>query len=620
MKLRPIAAALAIIALLGSAPQALLQAQGAPVLTFCVPSPGKLSELNPYFYIASPPLTHGMILKLVYETLAEERADGSLEPLLATQWQSSQDGRVITIRLRPNVLWHDGQPFTSSDVAFVISTIKRYPQGDVYSIGRYIEAVETPDQLTVVIKLSQPFSRFLYYILTGYRIFPEHIFKGQDMSSFPARDPAYAVGTGPYRLVEASFDAQIFRFRAFDKYWGGAPHIASIIVQVVDESAPLPVMLRTGQCSVAAITNPALAAPIAMEPWIRVATAKGWPYQGSYYTPAGLLVLNTLLYPLNTTAFRQALAYAINKERIVQLALQSFGEPASSGQLPMSSPWRPRDLEEIVFNTTKAREILRSLGFVAGGDGVFRYPNGSPVSLKIIHTGGLASNIVPLIVQDWRRAGIDASEEVMTRLAYVNNLAYGYYQAAMLLTNRPLDVDFVLTVFMDRNTSPTPIGEPTQYWGWTRYVNPEFNLLIERARQATSDQEAYRYYAEAQRIAARDQWVIPLYYSKALWAFNIRDFSGWDPLYSGEGFPSHAVLTSLRPSPQTATTTTATEATTVVITTAGQQVVTSVREVTVTQTQQVQAAAQELSWLVIAVALAVAAFLAILTLYVRRRG
>jgi peptide/nickel transport system substrate-binding protein len=608
-----------IIASLLIMPHAALQRLSS--MTFCIPSPGKLAEFNPYFYIASPPLTHGMVMKFVYETLAEERADGSIEPLLATQWSASQDGRAITIKLRPNVVWHDGRPFTSRDVAFVISTIMKYPQGDVYNIRGYIESVETPDQLTVVIKLSQPFSRFLYYLLTGYRIFPEHVFSGQDMSNFPARDPSYIVGTGPYRLVEANFDTQIFRLRAFDKYWGGAPQIGEIVIQIVDESAPIPVMLKTGQCSIAAITNPALVSPLTTEPSLRVATAKGWPYQGSYYTPAGLLVLNTALYPFNSTAFRQALAYAIDKNRIVQLALQGFGEVASSGQLPMSSKWRPPDLPEISFNTTKAREILRSLGFVEGSDGLFRYPNGSLLSIKIIHTGGLASNVVPLIIQDWRRAGIDATEEVMTRLTYVNNLAYGYYQVAMLLTNRPLDVDFILTVFMDRNPSPTPIGQSVQYWGWTRYVNQEFNSLIMQARLATREEDSYRFYADAQRIAARDQWVIPLYYSKAIWIFNVKDYTGWDPLYSGEGFPSRPSLMSVKPytpitqAPQTLTTMVQV---TTIIAPVGQQTVTSVREITVTQPVQ----AQEIPlWGVVVAAAVIIAVIALVGLtYMRRRS
>lgn len=522
-------------------------AQQTSTLKFCIPSPGKLLDLNPYFYIASPPLTHGMFLKLIYETLAEEKPDGTLQPLLAVSWNISQDGRTIMLKIRSGVLWHDGTEFTSKDVAFVLDIIKKFPHGDVYSIGKYVESIKTPDNLTVVIKLNKPFSRFLYYLLTGYRIFPQHIFKDKNMAEFQAKEVLYVVGTGPYKLVEANYDTQIFRLISFDKYWGGTPQIREIVVQIVDESAPIPLMLKAGQCSISSITNPALIPPIISDPNLRIATAVGWPYQGSYYTPAGLIVLNTAQYPLNITEFRQALAYAINKDRIIQLALQGYGEIASSGQLPMSSRWRPSDLNEIGYNLTRAREILRSLGFVEGSDEMFRYPNGSLLSIKIIHTGGLASNIVPLIIQDWRRAGIDASEELLTRLTYVNQLSYGYYQAAMLLTNRPTDVDFVLTVFMDRNLTPTPIGQPTQYWGWTRYVNPEFNSFIEKARSATSEDEAFKYYAEAQKIAARDQWIIPLYYSKAIWAFNIKDFSGWDPLLGGEGFPTHNIMLSVKP-------------------------------------------------------------------------
>jgi peptide/nickel transport system substrate-binding protein len=187
---------------------------------FCIPSPGKVLDLNPYFYIASPPLTHGTILKFLYETLAEETSNGSLEPLLATNWTMSSDGKEIVIKLRENVLWHDGYRFTSADVAFVLYAIKRFPQGDVYSIGGYISTIETPDNYTVKIKLSQPFSRFLYYLLTGYRIFPEHVFKDKDMSNTTVTDMRELVGTGPFKVSEIDLAAQIIRLVAFDRYWG----------------------------------------------------------------------------------------------------------------------------------------------------------------------------------------------------------------------------------------------------------------------------------------------------------------------------------------------------------------------------------------------------------------
>ncbi|MDB5587204.1 MAG: putative transporter peptide-binding protein [Devosia sp.] len=108
-------------------------------------------------------------------------------PLLATSWDVAPDGLTYTFGLRPNVKWHDGQPFTSADVAFTLAAIKEgHPRGRVTFAT--VNDIQTPDELTVVLKLSNPAP----YLLTALGssetpIVPRHLYEGTDVAQNPAQ-------------------------------------------------------------------------------------------------------------------------------------------------------------------------------------------------------------------------------------------------------------------------------------------------------------------------------------------------------------------------------------------------------------------------------------------------
>jgi peptide/nickel transport system substrate-binding protein len=135
----------------------------------------------------------------IFDGLLTYDADLKPEPQLAESWQVSADGLTCTFKLRPGVRWHDGQPFTSRDVAFSFERMKAaHPRGRI-TFGK-VAAIDTPDDLTVILRLSQPAPYLITALASAESpMVPRHIFEGVDPMGAPP-DRAI-IGTGPFRFV-----------------------------------------------------------------------------------------------------------------------------------------------------------------------------------------------------------------------------------------------------------------------------------------------------------------------------------------------------------------------------------------------------------------------------------
>ena len=131
----------------------------------------------------------------VTEGLLKYDYDLNPEPQLATAWNISPDGTVYTFTLRQGVKWHDGKPFTAADVAFSIELLmKIHPRGR--NTFANVTAIETPDDHTVVLRLSKPAPYLIRaFVATETPIIPKHIYEGTDPLTNPATSAP--IGTGP---------------------------------------------------------------------------------------------------------------------------------------------------------------------------------------------------------------------------------------------------------------------------------------------------------------------------------------------------------------------------------------------------------------------------------------
>jgi peptide/nickel transport system substrate-binding protein len=176
----------------------------------------------------------GQVSTKVYEGLLEYDFNLKPQPGLAQSWTVSPDGKSITFKLQPNVKFHDGQPFTSADVQFTVMDVlkKVHPRG--ISTFRAVQAVETPDPMTAVFKLSEP-APYMLMALSGYEspMLPKHVFGTGDIANHPnANKP---IGTGPFKFVEWQ-KGQFMRFdRNPDYRKPGRPYLDRIVARFIGD-------------------------------------------------------------------------------------------------------------------------------------------------------------------------------------------------------------------------------------------------------------------------------------------------------------------------------------------------------------------------------------------------
>ena len=276
---------------------------------------------------------------------------------MAKGYELSDDGLVWTFTLRDDAYFTDGEKLTAADVAFTLETAKA-AQGSVDLT--YMESAVAKDDSTVVVTLSKPTS-ILLNTLASVGIVPEHAY-GEDYGVDP-------IGSGPYKFVEWRAQEQIV-FTANENYYGGEPAIKKVTIVFMSEDAAL-AAVQSGQVDVAYST--ATLGSTAVEGYhveaLTSADNRGFtlpvlPDEGKT-TESGAPIGNDVTSKLE---IRQAIAYAIDRQQVAEVALNGFGRPAYSENDGM--PWNN---PEVVIETDVdyAKKLLADAGWVdTDGDGI----------------------------------------------------------------------------------------------------------------------------------------------------------------------------------------------------------------------------------------------------------
>lgn len=304
----------------------------------------------------------GQVATKVYEGLLEY--DFNLKPIpsLAQSWAVSPDGRTVTFKLQSGVKFHDGRPFTSADVQFTIMDVLRkvHPRG--INTFRAVEAVDTPDPLTAVLRLSEP-APYLLMALSGYEspMLPKHIFEKGDLANHPnANNP---IGTGPYKFVEWK-KGQYMRFDRNPEYWKkGRPYLDRVVARFIGDGSTRAATLETGEVQIGGFSAilPLDVKRLEKLPQLGV-TTRGYEMQ----SPIVMLDFNTRVKPFDNQKVRQAIAYAIDRKFVIDNVWFGYGKPATG---PISSNFKANGLytsDVRNYNVSNGLEIANKLLDEAG--------------------------------------------------------------------------------------------------------------------------------------------------------------------------------------------------------------------------------------------------------------
>lgn len=288
-------------------------------------------------------------------------------PDLAQSWQVSSDGLTYSFNLVKNATFHDGYPLTSVDVKFTYTQVLSKYHSVLSAPLKNVVSVDTPDNYTVVFRLSKPYAPFLYLLKSGPTggILPAHLYSGTD---FLTNKYNFApIGSGPFKFAEWK-GAEYIKLVKNEKYFkAGQPYLDQLLFKIIPDSNARVIALQNGDINYLwHYTVPYSAVP-------QLLKNPNLAYTFDHVAPASdvaQIILNLRNPILNNTDVRHALAYAINKTELVDKV--GFGVAKEApGPIPSSygpSMFNP-NLPIYAYDVIKANALLDKAGYAKGSDG-----------------------------------------------------------------------------------------------------------------------------------------------------------------------------------------------------------------------------------------------------------
>ena len=419
--------------------------------------------------------------QLIYSGLMRATPEGDLLPDLADHYDVSPDGLTYTFTLRDDLVWHDGKPITSADVAFTIEKV----QDVALAIKSPRRAswdgvqVDTPDAKTVIFKIKQPYAQFLENATMG--ILPKHIWQDVPDEEF---DVSYyniePIGSGPYRMGSIVRDNDkglplYYDLIAFKKYPEGEPYISDLRIMFFGNSDELS----------QAYTNHTIDQIHTVEP----AFAKEIEKAGGHIERAPLprvfgVYFNQNQQPILTDKeVRKALALSIDKKQIIDEVLSGYGR-AVDGPLPIfqSTTTDPYTATTSDDRIQKARKILEADGWMLNTANLYEKTDKRKKTVTLLDLS-LSVPDVPelkeaagLIKDDWEKIGAHVTLKVFDTSSFTTEV----------LSPRKYDAIFYGQI-TGRNPDPYPYWHSSQRnapgLNIALYANKDVDKILENARK-----------------------------------------------------------------------------------------------------------------------------------------
>jgi peptide/nickel transport system substrate-binding protein len=423
--------------------------------------------------------------ELLFDSLVRKDQNFNLAPDVAERWEVP-DPRTYVFHLRRGIHFHDGRSLTSKDVKWTLDTMRdgslRTIKGATYKL---VDRVETPDDFTVVVHLSEPFAPLLWNLSEGaLGIVPY----GSDKDF--NRNP---VGSGPFRFVRFDPDSQVLIERN-DQYWGERPRLARIRFAVVPDATTRALELRKGSADIAAANSlpPDMVRALRREHGVSVQRHPG--------TSLAYLAFNLRDPILKDVRVRQALAYAIDRQTMLHYLFSNSGRLAASVLPPEHWAYNP-DVAHYAYDPAKANAVLDAAGYARGKDSVRFH-----LTMKT-STDETTRLLAAVLQQQLRPAGIALDIRSFEFGTFYSDVTKGSFQLYSLrwLGYSNQDPDIFEDAFHSASFAPKRANR-----GY--YSNPELDRLVEEGRRTLDQQQRKRAYAEVQRILARDLPYIDLWY------------------------------------------------------------------------------------------------------------
>ena len=483
------------------------------------------------------------VLGYLFEGLTETSwLNDEVEPLLAESWESSDDGLRWVFRLRDDVTWHDGTPFTAHDVEF---TFNRVIYNDDFNARgrasfefRHLNddgdwetskmTVAALDDHTVEFVLPRPFAPFLRSM--GTSIYPKHLLEepitAGTFTEFWGIDtaPSEIIGTGPFTIGEYSPGERIV-FERNPDYWQTdakgqqLPYLDQVVRIVVPDFASELPLFRDGTTDFHGVLGEeyALLEPLQTEEDFAL-HRRGPGFGTSFLTfnqnpgadaEGEPFVDPTKLHWFGNVSFRQAVAHTLDKAAIIDGVQHGLGYPQWSSVSPAAGDFHNPDVRRYPYDIDKANEILDGLGWVdTDDDGIREDELGNPISFTLVtNDSNAVREAITAIIHDGLTAvGLDVTYETIDFGDLVSQLTTTYDWEAMFIgfTGGP---DPYSGISLWHSSESLHLWHPFQDEPATAW-EAEIDRLYIEASQEFDHGKRVQLYHEAQAIAAENVPVI----------------------------------------------------------------------------------------------------------------
>ena len=407
--------------------------------------------------------------------------DLSVKGELAERWETSADGKALTLHLRQGVKFHDGTDMNADAVKFIFD---RRMDGKVASPQRaqlveIIQSIEAPDATTVILRLKNASPGLLGMLAQreGFIASPTAIAKhGANFATNP-------VGTGPFIFKEWTPGRQIVLAKN-PTYWEqGKPYLDGIVFADITNSVVGVQRLITGEADYVSALSPIDVRQIEARKDVKLdpsAVGRWYGLQWQVDRP-----------PFNNEKLRQAIAHAVDRKRIVDIVM-SGKSPVAEGLTPPALWWFDPDLRSPAYDPARAKALLAEAGLAGGVQLGLSTPQIN-----------LLQQVNTLIQEQLKAVGIEVRLEPVSQSDWYPRLIQGAINFSPIRWSQRPDPDGLFTILLQSDG----------FANSTKYKNAEYDAIIEKARNSKQLEERKSLYHQAERLLARDLPYVPLFFS-----------------------------------------------------------------------------------------------------------
>lgn len=420
----------------------------------------------------------------VLEGLVKISEDGTLVPGLAESWTISPDATTYEFRLRPGVVFHNGQPFTSADVKAKFDRARDAASGHTNQLYyTSIADIETPDEHTVVFHMDAPDAEFLYNLAR-----PDSVIGPAGAHDTQAAHP---IGTGPFRFVEWARGSHV-RLERFEQYYDGTlPYLDGATFRFISDSSAQVAALLAGNVD-------AVAGATTAEQALQVHRAAGFKVIEGPTTSTVVLAMNNGRAPLNDVRVRRAISHAINRDEVIIGAEFGFGVPIGSHMTP-AEPYYADMTGVYPHDPARARALLQEAGY-----------DRLTLTLSLPNQYPYAVRAGEIVADQLRRVGINVNIELVEWATWLSRIFS--------------DADYDMTVI--GHAEPMDIGVYANPGYYFRYNSPGVQDLLASARRAGDEAQRRQIYGDMQRQIAEDA-VNAWLYARSYFILSRSEVHGW---------------------------------------------------------------------------------------------